>query len=81
LRKAIASMQRAAENLDAVITDVRPGMQNLSKNTLPEANRLVRDLRDLSQSLQGVSERLDQGGVSGVLGPQKLPDYKPGKTR
>jgi len=81
LRKAIASMQRAAENLDAVITDARPGMQNFSKNTLPEANRLVRDLRDLSQSLQGVSERLDRGGVSGVLGPQKLPDYKPGKTR
>ena len=41
----------------------------------------MRDLRDLSQSLQGVSERLDQGGVSGVVGPKKLPDYKPGKTR
>ena len=81
MRKAIASVQRAAETLDAMITDARPGMQNFSKNTLPEANRLVRDLRDLSQSLQGVSERLDQGGVGGMLGPKKLPDYKPGKTR
>ena len=81
LRKAIASLTRTAETLDAMVTDARPGIQNFSKNTMPEANRLVRDLRDLSQSLQGVSERLDRGGVSGVLGPQKLPDYKPGKTR
>jgi len=81
LRKAIASIQRTTDTLDAMVTDARPGIQNFSKNTLPEANRLVRDLRDLSQSLQGVSERLDQGGVGGLLGPKKLPDYKPGKTR
>jgi phospholipid/cholesterol/gamma-HCH transport system substrate-binding protein len=81
LRKAIAAVQHTAETLDAVVADARPGLQNLSKNTLPEANRLVRDLRDLSQSLQGVSERLDQGGATGLIGPKKLPDYKPGKTR
>ncbi len=81
MRKAIAAIQRSAENLDSVIAEAKPGIQNFSKSTLPEANRLVRDLRDLSQSLQGFSERLDQGGVTGVLGPQKLPDYKPGKTR
>ncbi|MEO8618819.1 MAG: MlaD family protein [Sphingomicrobium sp.] len=77
LRKAIASVQKAAENLDAVVADARPGVQNLSKNTLPEANRLIRDLRDLSKSLSGFSERLNEGGVGGALGPPKLPDYKP----
>ena len=54
LRKAIASVQRAADNLDAMIADARPGIQNFTKSTLPEANRLVRDLRDLSRSLQPV---------------------------
>src|SRR3954451_17781807 len=54
LRKSIASVQAAADSLDAILTDARPGMQNLTKSTLPEANRLVRDLRELSQSLQGV---------------------------
>ena len=53
LRKSIASVQPAADNLNAMITDARPGVQNFSKSTLPEANRLVRDLRELSQSLQG----------------------------
>jgi len=77
LRKAIAALQRTADNLDAAIADARPGIQNFSKSTLPEANQLVRDLRELSISLRGFSERLEQGGVGGSLGPQQLPDYKP----
>ena len=81
LRKAIASMQKAADNLDAMISDARPGVQNFSKSTLPEANRLVREMRDLTQSLKGVSQRVEQGGIGGTLGPEKLPDYKPGKRQ
>ena len=81
MRKAIASVQRAADNLDAMVSDARPGVQNFSKSTLPEANKLVRDLRELSQSLKAVSERVEQGGIGGTLGPQKLPDYKPRKQR
>ena len=81
LRKAIAAVQRSAENLDAMVADARPGVQNFSKNTLPEVNRLVRDLRELSTSLNGFSERLNEDGVGGALGPEKLPDYKPGKKQ
>ena len=81
LRKAIASVQQAADNLNAMITDARPGVQNFSKSTLPEANRLVNDLRDLTQSLQQVSDRVNQQGIGGALGPEKLPDYKPGKRK
>ena len=33
LRKAIAGVQRATENLDAMITDARPGVQNFTKST------------------------------------------------
>jgi phospholipid/cholesterol/gamma-HCH transport system substrate-binding protein len=32
-------------------------------------------------SLKGVSQRVEQGGIGGALGPEKLPDYKPGKRR
>lgn len=81
LRRSIASVQRAADNLDAVIADARPGLQNFTKSTLPEANRLVRDLRDLSGSLSTFSDRLNNDGALGVLGAEKLPDYKPGKTK
>jgi len=81
LRKTIASAQKAADNLDALIADARPGIQNLTKSTLPEANKLVRDLRDLTESLSTFSNRLNDDGVIGTLGPEKLPDYKPGKTK
>ena len=80
LRRAIASVEAATKNLDAMISDARPGVQNLSKSTLPEANRLVRDLRELSESLKGVSQRVEQDGIGGTLGPEKLPDYKPRKN-
>jgi phospholipid/cholesterol/gamma-HCH transport system substrate-binding protein len=79
LRKAIASIQLATDNLNLMITDARPGVQNFSKSTLPEANRLVRDMRDLTQSLKEVSDRVNQQGIGGTLGPEKLPDYKPRK--
>ena len=81
LRKAIASVQQAADNLDAMLSDARPGVQNFTKSTLPEANQLVHEMRDLTKSLKGVSERVEQGGIGGALGPEKLPDYKPGKRR
>ena len=81
LRKAIASVQKAADNLDAMLADARPGVQNFTKSTLPEANQLVHEMRDLTKSLKGVSERVEQGGIGGALGPEKLPDYKPGKRR
>ncbi len=81
MRKAIAAVQRSAETIDAMVADARPGVQNFSKSTLPEANRLVRDLRELTVSLRSFTERLEQGGIGGTLGPEKLPDYKPRKSR
>jgi phospholipid/cholesterol/gamma-HCH transport system substrate-binding protein len=64
-----------------MVSDARPGVQNFSKSTLPEVNRMVRDLRELTKALQGFTERLNQGGVGGALGPEKLPDYKPRNRR
>ena len=81
LNKALTSVQQATDNLNAIISDARPGVQNFSKDTLPEANRLVHDLRELSKSLEAVSNRVNQQGIGAALGPPKLPDYKPGKSK
>ena len=81
LRAAIQSAKQATDTLNALLTDARPGVQNFSKSTLPEANRLVHDMRELTQSLQGLSDRVNQKGIGGTLGPQQLPDYKPGKSK
>ena len=78
LRTAVGSVQSAADNLDAAVTAARPGLENFSQSTLPEADRLVRDLRQLSDSLNDFTTRLDQDGIGGAIKPRQLPDYKPG---
>jgi phospholipid/cholesterol/gamma-HCH transport system substrate-binding protein len=79
LNKTIISARQAADNLNGMISDARPGVQNFSKSTLPQANQLVHDLRELTQSLKAVSDRVNHQGIGGALGPEKLPDYKPRK--
>ncbi|HUG46240.1 MAG TPA: MlaD family protein [Sphingomicrobium sp.] len=77
LRQAIAAIESAATNLDAMIGDARPGVQQFTTGTLPELNRLVRDMQELTRSLKGVSERVEQEGIGGAVGREKLPDYEP----
>jgi phospholipid/cholesterol/gamma-HCH transport system substrate-binding protein len=72
--------QKSIANLDAAISDVRPGLQAISTQTVPEVGQLVRDLRTMSDALGSVATKLDQGGATSILGPPALPDYKPGRN-
>ena len=81
LRQTVRAAETSMTNLDALLSEAKPGVQTFSTRTLPEVGQLVRDLRIMSQSLRNVSERLDQQGVGGVIGGDKLPDYKPQKRR
>lgn len=76
LNGAIASARESAETLNAAIGDARPGLQTFSRQTIPEANRLVRDLRTTAAALSSVAEKVDQQGAGSLIGQQKLPDYK-----
>jgi phospholipid/cholesterol/gamma-HCH transport system substrate-binding protein len=77
LNEAIKSAKQSADTLNAAIGDARPGLQAFSKKTIPEVGQLVHDLRVMSESLASVAQKLDQGGATSLLGPQKLPDYEP----
>jgi len=59
-----------------MIGDARPGVQTLTKQTIPEVGQLVHDLRQMSAALTSVAEKIDQGGAGSLLGAPKLPDYK-----
>ncbi|WP_288937114.1 MlaD family protein [uncultured Sphingomonas sp.] len=76
LNGAIASARKSADTLNDAIQDARPGLQTFSKQTIPEANRLVRDLRVTATALSSIADKVDQGGASSLIGQQKLPDYK-----
>ncbi len=79
LRNTIQAAERSMQNLDAVVGDARPGVQALTKQTIPEVGQLVRDLRATTESLRSVTERLDREGALSIMRGQKLPDYEPSK--
>jgi phospholipid/cholesterol/gamma-HCH transport system substrate-binding protein len=79
LRQTVRAAETSLGNLDSAIGDARPGLQAFSKQTIPEVGQLVRDLREMSSSLNNVAQRLDQQGALGVIGGEKLPDYKGNK--
>ncbi|MEA3063255.1 MAG: phospholipid/cholesterol/gamma-HCH transport system substrate-binding protein [Sphingomonadales bacterium] len=81
LRRTVQSAQQSMDKLDKLMGAAQPGVETFSTRTLPEVGQLVRDLRSTSQSLRSITERLDSQGVGGVIGGEKLPDYKPGKAR
>jgi phospholipid/cholesterol/gamma-HCH transport system substrate-binding protein len=79
MNEAVGSAKKSMANLDAAISDARPGMKALSTQTVPAANALIRDLADTAASLQAITSRFDRGGAGGLIGGSRLPDYKPAK--
>lgn len=76
LRGTIKSANRSLDALDKTITEAQPGVRSFSRETIPEVNRLVHDLRDMARSMKAISDRLDQQGAGSLLGQPPLPDYK-----
>ncbi|HKR24956.1 MAG TPA: MCE family protein, partial [Allosphingosinicella sp.] len=79
LRRTLRSADQSMQQLEAAIGDARPGIQAFTNQTLPEVGQLMRDLRATSESLREITDRLNQQGVGGVIGGQRLPDYRPGR--
>lgn len=76
LNGAILSAKKSADTLNSAIEDARPGLNTFSRQTIPQVNQLVRDLRLTAQSLSTIADKVDQGGASSLIGQQKLPEYK-----
>ena len=64
------------ENLNAVIGEARPGVQALTKQTIPEIGLLIRDLRETNENLNNITNKVDRQGIGGLIGGDKLPTYK-----
>jgi len=74
---SLKSINRASDQLDGLLGDMRPGAKRFSEQTLPEAEAAIRDLRATTKALRGMTEKLNEQGAKGLLGGQQLPDYKP----
>lgn len=77
LRATLSKARTSLEGLDAVIKEAKPGVTSFSRDTMPQVALLVRDLRQMSQALREVTEKIDQQGAASLIGSPRLPDYKP----
>jgi phospholipid/cholesterol/gamma-HCH transport system substrate-binding protein len=80
LRRTITAAEKTLLRLDAVAGAAQPGLDTLNAETLPEANRLLRDMQDLTQQLGAVAAKLDEDPAGALIGGRTLPDYVPPKT-
>jgi phospholipid/cholesterol/gamma-HCH transport system substrate-binding protein len=76
LRQTIKSAERSITNLEGVLQNADSSFQQVNKQTLPEVNQLVRDLKQTSEALRSLTTRVDEQGATSVLGPRKLPEYE-----
>ncbi len=76
LRQTIQSAERSITNLEGVLQNADSSFQQVNKQTLPEVNQLVRDLKQTSEALRSLTTRVDEQGATSVLGPRKLPEYE-----
>ncbi|MFZ4688662.1 MAG: MlaD family protein [Polymorphobacter sp.] len=77
LRNAIKAAEATLSRIDALTVAAQPGLETLTSETLPEANRLVRDLRELTGNLGAVAAKLDEDPAGALIGGRTLPDYVP----
>jgi phospholipid/cholesterol/gamma-HCH transport system substrate-binding protein len=77
LRSAIAAATQALKQVEQTAAAAQPGAESFSRDTIPEANRLIRQLQDVSQALGAVSAKLDEDPLGAMVGGRRLPDYQP----
>lgn len=77
LRHTIRAAETSMKNLDSLISDARPGVDALTKQTIPEIGLLVHDLRETTENLNSITTKVDRQGIGGLIGGDKLPTYKP----
>ncbi len=81
LRHTIRAAENSLQSVDAMVSEARPGVQALTKQTIPEVGQLVRDLRETTSNLRDITGRVERQGVTSIIGEPKLPDYEPNRKR
>ncbi|WP_295526806.1 MlaD family protein [Novosphingobium sp. Chol11] len=77
LRATLKAAQLAAKSLQDVFDETRPTVRQINEHSLPALEATLRDVQATSQSLRAVTERINDRGITSVVGSPKLPDYKP----
>ncbi|MBA4094865.1 MAG: MCE family protein, partial [Candidatus Accumulibacter sp.] len=80
LRKTVQRADQTLAAIESTATAAKPGLETFSTQTVPEIGQLVRDLRDVTDSLGAVAAKLDEDPAGALVGGRTLPDYQPEKS-
>ncbi|TFU01337.1 MCE family protein [Polymorphobacter arshaanensis] len=81
LRKTVVSANVTLSKLDAVLDAAQPGVDQLSNQIAPDANALLREMREVTSQLGAVAAKLDEDPAGALIGGRRLPDYDPAKAK
>ncbi|MCH8684979.1 MlaD family protein [Pedomonas mirosovicensis] len=81
LRRVSGQADKLVAELNAVVAENRPAVSQFTRITLPEATRLIIEMRDLMRSIQQVTERLEDGPAASLLSGNKVPEYDPSQSQ
>lgn len=80
LRRTVNRADTTLAALEETVTAAQPGIKTFSTQTVPEIGQLVRDLREVTNSLGAVAAKLDEDPAGALVGGRTLPDYEPEKS-
>jgi len=81
LRRVTGQTEQLMTQLNGIVAENRPAINQFTRITLPEATRLIVEMRDLMRSIQQVTERLEGGPASSLLSGNKVPEYDPSQAQ
>jgi phospholipid/cholesterol/gamma-HCH transport system substrate-binding protein len=77
LDSTVGKLDAVAGNADAMISENRPALRNFSNDGLAQLGPTLVELRALIRDLRGLSDRLDGGAARFILGHDAPKEYEP----
>lgn len=76
MQKLARQANQTLAELDKALAEARPGISQFSDNLMPEAARLIVDMRELTVTLNNLAERVENGAIGALIGGEELPEYE-----
>ncbi|MGD8327021.1 MAG: MlaD family protein [Sphingomonadales bacterium] len=74
-QRTFSTVEALAVDLRGVVAENRNNLRQFTGSALPEATRLIADIRALAASLSAVAERLEERPAE-LIFPEKVPEYE-----
>lgn len=80
LSTTLAQANKTLKAAEQSLAAIGPAANGVTNDTLPQANALIRDLRETTNNLNQITDKINDQGVGSLVGGSTtLPDYKPKK--